>query len=311
MNILIVDDEETNIKLINFYIKTYFESISHTTYSLSIASNGLEALGYCMIRSYDLIFLDVKMPKLDGIKFLNILRKNQTITKPLICMVTALGEEKYKHLFKLLGANSFIIKPFKKTNVIEILQQIKPLSLEPKSKENADDHNFDSFDEFDEFDEHDTSQKKTLIDTNTREKVSASDFLKDYPKIDYILEDLEDIDELLQELIDNLDISNFEKYTEEIGRTLLKYERFLNTFICFTDISKAIHALDSHIRFIDLENYDLLKGNYLVELIRATLEDISVWKEHVFIQQNVNDIYYINYSVLSNCQQLEKLIHRS
>jgi CheY-like chemotaxis protein len=74
--ILIVDDDED--------IRVLIESLSISYFSESDApeffkaSNGLEALNSCFERKYDLIFCDIKMPQIDGLSFLQVLRKSQS-----------------------------------------------------------------------------------------------------------------------------------------------------------------------------------------------------------------------------------------
>ncbi|MDP2277657.1 MAG: response regulator, partial [Nitrospirota bacterium] len=57
--ILIVDDEEKNLKLMSFIVKSY-------NYDFETAKNGFEALEKTKEYSPDLIFLDIMMPEMDG-----------------------------------------------------------------------------------------------------------------------------------------------------------------------------------------------------------------------------------------------------
>ncbi|MBN7774419.1 response regulator transcription factor [Clostridium aminobutyricum] len=100
--ILIVDDE---IK-IREVIREYAE---FNGYSVEEAADGMEAIGLCKLNDYDLIILDVMMPKLDGFSTCKELRKFKDT--PVI-MLSARGEE-YDKLFGFeLGIDDYVVKPF-------------------------------------------------------------------------------------------------------------------------------------------------------------------------------------------------------
>ncbi|MHC1722676.1 MAG: response regulator transcription factor [Aminipila sp.] len=100
--LLIVDDE---IK-IREVIKEYAEFNGH---EVDEAADGMEAIGLCKLNDYDLIILDVMMPKLDGYSTCKELRKFKDT--PVI-MLSARGEE-YDKLFGFeLGVDDYVVKPF-------------------------------------------------------------------------------------------------------------------------------------------------------------------------------------------------------
>ena len=100
--LLIVDDE---IK-IREVIREYAEFNNH---EVDEAADGMEAIGLCKLNDYDLIILDVMMPKLDGFSTCKELRKFKDT--PVI-MLSARGEE-YDKLFGFeLGVDDYVVKPF-------------------------------------------------------------------------------------------------------------------------------------------------------------------------------------------------------
>lgn len=106
--ILIVDDEER----IRDIIKEYF---LFEDYIVDEASNGVEGLEFFKKNDYDLILLDIMMPKIDGWGVCREIRKTSTV--PII-MLTARGEE-YDKLFGFeLGVDDYIIKPFSPKEVV-------------------------------------------------------------------------------------------------------------------------------------------------------------------------------------------------
>ena len=100
--ILIVDDEQK----IREVIREYAE---FNGYTVEEAGNGMEAIGLCKLNDYDLIIMDIMMPKLDGYSACKEIRKIKDI--PVI-MLSARGEE-YDKLFGFeLGIDDYIVKPF-------------------------------------------------------------------------------------------------------------------------------------------------------------------------------------------------------
>ncbi len=102
MKILIVDDEE----LIRTVIKEY---ASIEGYETDEAGNGLEAIEKCKINHYDLIIMDIMMPKLDGYQAVKEINKNHNTP---VLMLSARGEEYDKLLGFELGIDDYVTKPF-------------------------------------------------------------------------------------------------------------------------------------------------------------------------------------------------------
>ena len=107
-NILIVDDEEKIIEVLREYAE--FEN-----FSVDSASNGMEAVQKCNENKYDLVIMDVMMPKLDGFSAVKEIRKTSDV--PVI-MLSARGEE-YDKLFGFeLGVDDYVVKPFSPKEVM-------------------------------------------------------------------------------------------------------------------------------------------------------------------------------------------------
>lgn len=101
-HILIVDDE-TNIRRV---VREYAE---FEGYEVTEAENGMEAVNLCHENDYDLIIMDVMMPRLDGYSACKEIHKTKQI--PVI-MLSARGEE-YDKLFGFeIGVDDYVVKPF-------------------------------------------------------------------------------------------------------------------------------------------------------------------------------------------------------
>lgn len=100
--LLVVDDE----KGIREVIREYSEFNGH---EVTEAEDGMTAVGFCKLNEYDLIIMDIMMPKLDGFSACKEIRK---ISNTPIIMLSARGEE-YDKLFGFeLGIDDYVVKPF-------------------------------------------------------------------------------------------------------------------------------------------------------------------------------------------------------
>jgi DNA-binding response OmpR family regulator len=102
MRVLVVDDEENIRNVIREYAE--FEG-----YEIDEAADGMEAISKCKSKDYDIIIMDVMMPKLDGFSSIKEIKKIKDI--PVI-MLSARGEE-YDKLFGFeIGIDDYVVKPF-------------------------------------------------------------------------------------------------------------------------------------------------------------------------------------------------------
>ena len=139
-------------------------------------------------------------------------------------------------------------------------------------------------------------------------KIPASEFLKDYPDLTYILEDIEDLEHDISHVVDTLDASNIIDNLEELENILSNYARFLNTFIDFYELATSLNLLTKVLGKTDFNSLDDKALNFIANFIVAILKDLQDWKEHVFIAQDAIDVFYINASALNSCIQLESYI---
>lgn len=112
--ILIVDDEDA----IRIGLREYAEFVG---YEVTEAKDGLEAVNLCKERDFDLIVMDVMMPKVDGFAACKEIKRDKDIP---VLLLTARSEE-YDKLFGFeLGIDDYVTKPFSVKEVIARIEAI-------------------------------------------------------------------------------------------------------------------------------------------------------------------------------------------
>lgn len=128
MKILIAEDD--------FGSRKYLGKILESCGKCDFALNGIEALdAYALAlnndKSYDLICIDVMMPKADGIKVLKTIReieeKNRICKskRSKIIMTTALNDNETIETCREIGCEGFVTKPINMKNFIELLKKLE------------------------------------------------------------------------------------------------------------------------------------------------------------------------------------------
>ena len=122
--ILVVDDEKLIVKGIRF-------SLLQDGMEVDCAYDGEEALECAKNATYDLILLDVMLPKMDGFEVCQQIREFSDVP---ILMLTAKGDDMDKILGLEYGADDYITKPF---NILEVKARIKAIMRRAGKKEVA------------------------------------------------------------------------------------------------------------------------------------------------------------------------------
>ena len=112
--ILVVDDERVMVKGIKF-------NLENEGYQVDTGSDGEEAVDKARTGQFDLIILDLMMPKIDGLQACMKIREFSNV--PVI-MLTAKGEDTDKIIGFECGADDYITKPF---NILELKARIRAL----------------------------------------------------------------------------------------------------------------------------------------------------------------------------------------
>lgn len=124
--ILIVEDDHQIADLIELYMK-------NDGYDIEKAGDGMAALQRLEGTPFDLVILDIMMPKMDGLELCKEVRKNNQVP---ILMVSAKVEDMDKIIGLMTGADDYMSKPF---NPLELSARVKALlrraNYQPSEKE--------------------------------------------------------------------------------------------------------------------------------------------------------------------------------
>jgi DNA-binding response OmpR family regulator len=121
VKVLIVDDEKLIVKGIRF-------SLEQDGYEVECAYDGEEALKLAREGDFDIILLDIMLPKLTGLEVCQQIRETSNV--PII-MLTAKGDDMDKILGLDYGADDYITKPF---NVLEVKARMKAILRRSRSE---------------------------------------------------------------------------------------------------------------------------------------------------------------------------------
>lgn len=124
--VLVVDDEKLIVKGIRF-------SLEQDGMEVDCAYDGEEALQLAMENRYDMILLDVMLPKMDGFQVCQQIRDFSDVP---VVMLTAKGDDMDKILGLEYGADDYITKPF---NILEVKARIKAIMRRTTGKPGSDD----------------------------------------------------------------------------------------------------------------------------------------------------------------------------
>jgi DNA-binding NtrC family response regulator len=114
-SILVVDDEEA--------LRTVLSSeLENEGYAVAAAGDGDEAITTLRDRTFDLVLLDIKMPRVDGFEVLRFIKERFPSTK--VIMLTGFADLKNAIESKKLGAEDFVSKPYDLVDLLTTIERV-------------------------------------------------------------------------------------------------------------------------------------------------------------------------------------------
>ena len=109
--VLVVDDSS----LVRLYYRSALETAG---FEVKQAINGIEAMEKVLSESFDLVIVDVNMPRMDGFTFLRSLRSSADVaTLPALMISTESGVQDMAEA-RMLGANFYLVKPVAEAELV-------------------------------------------------------------------------------------------------------------------------------------------------------------------------------------------------
>lgn len=119
-NFLIVEDSAAMRQLLSMHLKNFKGS------RILEAGNGAEALKKLNAEKVDIIFTDINMPVMDGLKLISFVRQDPRFKAIPIVIITTLGAEEDRDRGLALGANAYIAKPIQYSLLARTVQELLP-----------------------------------------------------------------------------------------------------------------------------------------------------------------------------------------
>lgn len=116
MKVLIADDQDEMRQL----FRRVLQSIG---YDCEVAVNGQDCLEKCETQNYDVVFLDLVMPELDGETTLQILKRHYPRTEVVVSSIQD-DEDAIRQIFRS-GATAYIVKPFTSHEIRNVMMTLE------------------------------------------------------------------------------------------------------------------------------------------------------------------------------------------
>ncbi|MFK7814132.1 MAG: response regulator transcription factor [Maribacter sp.] len=118
---LLIVDDEAHIRML---IEQTLEDLEDEGVELLFAENGAEALEIIQKEEPNLVFLDVMMPKMNGMEVCQKVKKELHLNDVYIILLTAKGQEVDRQKGLEMGANKYMTKPFDPDEMLAIAEDI-------------------------------------------------------------------------------------------------------------------------------------------------------------------------------------------
>ncbi|MEA2063509.1 MAG: response regulator [Gemmatimonadota bacterium] len=118
--ILVADDDSAVVKAISYLLRSQPDN-----YEVEVSRDGYETLIKAGDFKPDLLILDIRMPKIDGLEVCRRLRQNPDITRGIkILAITGHSEAYDRETVLESGANEYLLKPFEKKSLLDHVEKL-------------------------------------------------------------------------------------------------------------------------------------------------------------------------------------------
>ena len=118
---LLIVDDESHIRML---IEQTLEDLEDEGVELLFAENGAEALEIIQEEEPNLVFLDVMMPKMNGMEVCHKVKKELNLDHVYIILLTAKGQEVDRQKGLDMGADRYMTKPFDPDEMLSVAEEV-------------------------------------------------------------------------------------------------------------------------------------------------------------------------------------------
>ncbi len=112
--ILIVDDDDMNLKMAEFILKKDMKDVQ-----VFLADSGMKGIAVLQQEKIDLVLLDFQMPVMNGLKTLELIRKREDLKDIPVIFLTAASDRDTVIKAGMMGVADYIKKPFMPQDLVE------------------------------------------------------------------------------------------------------------------------------------------------------------------------------------------------
>jgi len=127
LKILIADDASVMRMLLRVMLTRFVHA------EIAEAKDGASALKMASECTYDMVFLDINMPNMNGLSVLDALRRTDVYKLRPIVLLTSMGQEKHRERGLALGASAYVLKPLREMELVRTLMKLAPEALRAKN----------------------------------------------------------------------------------------------------------------------------------------------------------------------------------
>lgn len=326
--LIVEDDEDVRESLLSIFSRFFSD--------IDCAQNGTEALFLYEEKKHDLIITDIMMPEMSGIDFIHALHEKHASAKVIVIS----GQNEQEILMELihLGVDGFIQKPFDLNHMItqidktcakihdqEMSNYLSDL-LENMNKELREDlkalrAQVNSL----------KAQEPSITDPSAKlpdspapqapihpaahpqiyvhsEKMSAVDLHEAYPfELDRTNEDLEALEDRFNYVSLNAKRSSSEKVMKDLILIIRNYAKIIEMIPQFSALSFAIQELACTFEAVQ----DKADVSTILPMLGGLFNNLEQWRRQIFYYRNVDDIHYMDHSILSDATSLRTIVEGS
>lgn len=123
---ILIADDEIHIRML---LEQTLEDLEEDSVELHFAENGMQALEIIRAEIPSLVFLDVMMPRMNGMDVCHLVKKDHNLAEVTIVLLTAKGQEVDRQKGLEVGADQYITKPFDPDQILRMTKDILRLNL--------------------------------------------------------------------------------------------------------------------------------------------------------------------------------------